>query len=307
MRSGYLFIDNAQARLAGFEGGDLDVGLVPAQELKRIEAKLKGEGGGILRTLPGLHSAMIMMTKREPQSDVRVRQALAKLFDQQAMIDIAMFGEGVFAGEGMPPLYSEWSLTQEELKELYTFDVEGAKKLLEEAGYGGGFDTTLYFSPFYSTTGILVLEDIVELYVEQLRQVGINVAVEAKEYAAHLETWKTENFNLYLGPKTIGLTPDEFYRAGFVPGQSRNFSKLDDPEVTRMAGLISKTFDIDEQIGISHDLMRKLAEVAPEAPLPSPNSFASYQGHVKDYSISSDTGSPVVPVDMGRPSVTAGS
>ncbi len=287
----YQFIAESQPRLAALEAGNLDLGSVPAPDLKRLEGKLKAEGGGILRSLPPLYSGVIMMLKREPLSDLRVRQALAKLVDQQAMIDITLFGEGVFGGVGMPPLYSEWCLSQEELRELHKFDPEGAKALLAEAGFGDGFDTTIYFAPTYSAAGVPV-GDLVELYVEQLRQIGVNAAVEGKEYAAHLQTWTSENFNLYLGPKTIGLGPDEFYYGGYVPGQARNFSKLDDAEVTRLAGQIRTTFDVDEQIDLSHQLMRKLAEIAPESPIPSPYAFVGYHGRVKDYSFSSDFGSP---------------
>ncbi|HWO94636.1 MAG TPA: ABC transporter substrate-binding protein [Dehalococcoidia bacterium] len=287
----YLFIDQAQPRIAALEAGNIDVGTFPAQDLERLEGLLTDDGGGVIRTLPGLASSVIMMTKRAPLDDERVRRALSLLLDQQLMIDVTLFGEGVFAGLGMPPLYSEWSLSQDELRELHPYDPEQAQALLEEAGMGNGFDTNLYFSPFYSAAGVPV-EDFVEIYVESLRQAGINAEVEAKEYQAHLQTWTTENFSLYLGPRTIGLTPDEFYAAGFTPGGARNFSKLDDPEITRMSEQIQRTFDVDEQIDLSHQLMRRLGELAPEAPLPSPYAFTGYRGRLKDFSVSADFGSP---------------
>jgi len=71
-----------------------------------------------------------MRVDKEPWTDVRVRNALKKCIDRQKMLDLAYFGEGVLGHDThVAPIHPEYCK-----KDIPAYDLEGAKKLLQEAG-----------------------------------------------------------------------------------------------------------------------------------------------------------------------------
>ena len=78
-------------------------------------------------------------TDKNPFLDKRVREAVSKAINRQAIVERIMGGVAVAAGELLPvPLFG----TSPDMKPA-AFDPEGAKKLLAEAGYPNGFEVTL--------------------------------------------------------------------------------------------------------------------------------------------------------------------
>lgn len=75
-----------------------------------------------------------------PLRDPRVRKAISKMIDRDAIIARIMEGQGVAAGQLLPETFFGTSKTLKPEK----YDPEGAKKLLAEAGYPNGFGITLH-------------------------------------------------------------------------------------------------------------------------------------------------------------------
>ena len=71
----------------------------------------------------------------EVLSDQRVRQAITQAIDKQGLIDLYR-GYGTLIGAPVPP-FEPW---YEDLSDLYPFDPEAARDLLEEAGYADGLE-----------------------------------------------------------------------------------------------------------------------------------------------------------------------
>lgn len=69
--------------------------------------------------------------------DVRVRKALSMAIDREAYVQVTQAGVGEPAYMNLPQAHWAWS---EEASKLVTYDVEGAKALMEEAGYGDGLE-----------------------------------------------------------------------------------------------------------------------------------------------------------------------
>jgi len=78
------------------------------------------------------------MTKN-PLKDVRVRRAMSKALDRDALVSRVMQGQGVAASQFMPDGVPGTSTTMK----AEPYDLDGAKKLLAEAGYPGGFGLTV--------------------------------------------------------------------------------------------------------------------------------------------------------------------
>src|SRR5439155_16042415 len=74
--------------------------------------------------------------------DVRVRQAISKVIDRKAIIDTVLKGHGqLFSSIIMPG--QDFYLPDSELNQLFARDVNGAKKLLADAGKSAGFDVEI--------------------------------------------------------------------------------------------------------------------------------------------------------------------
>ena len=80
---------------------------------------------------------------KPPFDDVRVRRAIAHALDRQSIIDGAMFGLGTPIGTHFAPHHPAYV----DLVNRYPMDLDGAKKLLADAGYPNGFKATLKLPP----------------------------------------------------------------------------------------------------------------------------------------------------------------
>ena len=75
-----------------------------------------------------------------PLRDPRVRRAISKMIDRDAIVSRIMEGQGVAAGQLLPDQFFGTSKTLTPDK----YDPAAAKKLLAEAGYPNGFGLTLH-------------------------------------------------------------------------------------------------------------------------------------------------------------------
>src|SRR5690349_5460873 len=75
-----------------------------------------------------------------PLRDPRVRKAISKMVDRDAIVSRIMEGQAQAAGQLLPEIFFG---TSKKLK-AEKYDPEGAKKLLAEAGYPNGFGLTLH-------------------------------------------------------------------------------------------------------------------------------------------------------------------
>ncbi len=77
---------------------------------------------------------------RNPLKDARVRKAISKAINRQAIAERVMEGEAVPTGQLLPEGFFGYTKS---LK-VEPYDPEGAKKLLTEAGYPNGFGLTIH-------------------------------------------------------------------------------------------------------------------------------------------------------------------
>jgi len=115
-------------------------------------------------------------TTQPPLSDKRVRQALHYAMDTASIV------KNLYAGQGKPfsgGLADTDYGYNAELKP-YPYDPERARKLLAEAGVGGGFDVTLY-----AGSGTMVNDkQLLEVIADMWSKVGVRARVEMMEMAA---------------------------------------------------------------------------------------------------------------------------
>jgi peptide/nickel transport system substrate-binding protein len=120
-----------------------------------------------------------MNATKPPFNDVRVRQAVSYALDRQQIIDIALEGLGDQTGPIVPAQSVALPVSQ---FPSYAQSTTTAKQLLDAAGSGNGFDTTL---ELISTDA--AMNAAAPVLVDQLAKVGIRVKLVPEESAVWLD------------------------------------------------------------------------------------------------------------------------
>ncbi len=147
-------ITNAPARVAALLAGDVQmIEAVPTADIARLEKDARvSVASAVSNRLIYIHmdSARDVSPfvtgkdgkplEKNPFKDVRVRQAVSIALDRNAIVSRIMEGQAQPAGQLLPDFFPGTSkrLTPPKL------DIDGARKLLAEAGYPNGFAVTLH-------------------------------------------------------------------------------------------------------------------------------------------------------------------
>jgi peptide/nickel transport system substrate-binding protein len=145
----YTPIKSDATRVAALLAGDVDLLTdMPTQDVARMQKdpKLKVLDGAENRTIfigldqfsPELKYSDVK--GKNPFKDVRVRRALNVAVDREAIRRVTMRGLSLPAAIMVAPSVHGWSA---DIDKVSPVDIEGAKKLLAEAGYPSGFSFQL--------------------------------------------------------------------------------------------------------------------------------------------------------------------
>lgn len=166
-------------RMAALVAGQIDLVLtLDPLSARTVEASktaktLKAPGGSAL--------SLVMWVDKAPFDDLRVRQAMKMVVDRQAISDVAWLGMGTPANDNPIPITSSLAY-RTDFKQR---DVEGAKRLLAEAGHPDGLSIDLYTSTV--PPGAL---EMAEAYVAMAADAGIKVnLINAPAATYWSETW----------------------------------------------------------------------------------------------------------------------
>lgn len=167
----FTFTQDAAAREMAVESGDADVAYdMPVNTAKTFVGNDKV--GTIVYSFGQVaHLWYNMKDESKATSNQKVREAIDKAidFDALAQVGTAGFGASALGYFGTDSSCYNETYTADERK----VDVEGAKKLLEEAGYGDGLEIKA-----------LGLQDVVPVYTviqENLRAVGITMTIDTPD------------------------------------------------------------------------------------------------------------------------------
>ncbi len=203
----YTPIQNPATRVAALLSGEIDfLQDMPVQDLDRVN----GADGLMVRQAPqnrviffGLNVGAEDIEAdnvdgKNPLADVRVRKAMSMAINRDAIQKVVMRGQSQPAGMIAPPFVNGWT---EEMDAESKTDIEGAKALMAEAGYGDGFSIRLDCPNDRYVND----EPICQAAVGMLGQIGITVNLDAKPKAQHfplITDGKTDFYMLGWGVPT---------------------------------------------------------------------------------------------------------
>jgi peptide/nickel transport system substrate-binding protein len=133
----FRIMPETAARVAALDAGAVDlVWDLPPE----IIDQLKNNPNIKIDSVPtSSWDGLIMNASQKPFDDVRVRKAISLVIDKKALVELSLFGHGSPTHTMIPPSSAYYN------KDIpIKTDVAQAKKLLAEAGFPNGFETTLY-------------------------------------------------------------------------------------------------------------------------------------------------------------------
>ncbi len=206
----FKFISDPSAQVAALLAGDIDAipNVGAPESLERFKADDRFEVR--VGTTEG-ETILVMNHRREPFSDVRVRQAISQAVDRRAIIAGAMFGYGTPIGSHFAPHHAAYR----DLSGVYPYDPAAAKALLAKAGYPDGFRAVMKLPPpSYARRGG-------EIIAAQLGEIGIEVEIVPVEWAQWLdEVFRNQHdfdFTIvsHTEPLDIGIYGRDDYYFGY--------------------------------------------------------------------------------------------
>jgi ABC-type transport system substrate-binding protein len=197
-----------EALFSALVAGEVDVTSSLGQE--RVE-ELRGNPQLSLDSNTGLNIAFLSVNnERAPFNDVRVRQALARAIDRDALVQGVLGGHGMPARNPLPPLLWAYNARGREL----VLDRPTARRLLAEAGFPGGFATTLMAvsSPRPYMPAPLRLAERIR---DDLAEVGIQARIVAvRSWAEYVSLGSGGDYDLcVLGWQADTADPNDFLSA----------------------------------------------------------------------------------------------
>ncbi len=205
---------DADAMINALLAGQIDVANdIPSAAVETVQAT---DGYKVLNSAGGGWLTISMAVDQEPFTDVRVRQAMRLIVDREAMVEQVLAGFGRVANDLYAPLDAAY--IGDDLPQR-TRDIEGAKKLLADAGKS---DLTIDLFAPNDTAG---LPEMIQLFAENAKEAGITVNAQVidggtywgDEYLKRTfatDYWGTRNFLLQVAAGSLKDTapfPDDHW------------------------------------------------------------------------------------------------
>jgi peptide/nickel transport system substrate-binding protein len=280
----YLIIPDPISNAAAFRTKQIDILTVslPPSQRQDLEKQVKDAQK---QTVLGSSAWIAMNTSKPPFSDVRVRQAVALLYNRSAEVQSVYQGEADPMGTALLP-YPDALRPKDipEMAALMKYDVAEAKKLLSAAGFPSGFKTDIVMSPQYlSNPGY---GDSLDRFVGDLKAGGIDATARSIEYGVWIASYYRPPYNfdgMLWGPGRYYADPDPYVAYWLHPKGIANQSRVNDPTVAALVEKQATQVNPKERWETLREIQRVEAKNAWYIWRVTPQTTQLLQANVRDY------------------------
>jgi len=228
-------------RTIGLESGTSDANLWPllVEDSKRLADDPKFT---VIKTATDGIKHIPLNNKLPQLSDKLVRQALLTALDRQRIVDELWNGAATVAHSSYSPKFDFYSISNKPETKHYDFNADGAKALLDQAGWAPGADgirekdgTRLSFT-CTTITGDTARRPIAELAQQMFATVGVEMKLEEAPVSAILEALPKGDMDASLFNWTYGsVDPDP--GDTLLTGGASNFSSFSNARVDELIAM----------------------------------------------------------------------
>lgn len=243
-------------RAIGLETGEVDI----AYDIEAIDKDTIEDHEDLkLIEEPYLSTAYIgFNTKKEPFDKLEVRKALNHAINVEEIIDMVLEGSGTIA---TGPINDKVAQYNKDLKP-YEYDPEKAKKMLADAGYPDGFETTIW------TNDSPVRAKIAEIVQANLKEIGVEVKIEEVEWGSYLDRTAAGEHDMFiLGWVTVTADADYGLYALYHSsqhGSAGNRTFYDNTKVDELLDKGRTSSDEDERLAAYTEAQEIIVDEAPQ-------------------------------------------
>jgi peptide/nickel transport system substrate-binding protein len=174
-------------------------------------------------------SEMKLNTKEDIFKDIRVRQAISKAIDRRSIIDSIFLGHAVLSSSIIVPA-PDYRLPASELSQIYARDVEGAKKLLSDAGKSAGlaFEALV---PTYLQGAYTAMAEVIQA---NLKEVGINMTIVSVDTPTLLTRQASGNFQAQIAAGGGYGAPNALFNSIYHSNAPQNYCGFNSPDIEKL-------------------------------------------------------------------------
>jgi len=245
----------ARLMLEKGEVDQLDDSLLSPDVLHQMD----GKNGVKVVSAPGYAIDDISLnTEKAPLNNVKVRQALAHAVNYDSIINDILLG----AGERIGGIIPKGMFGYNPDVPLYDFDLDKAKKLLKEAGYGKGLSLEILISENNE-----VRKNIAVMLQSDFAKIGVNLKIKTLAWPTFLETVTTGKHQLALAAWTPDYADPDYNLWYFAHSSSKgpgfNLAYFDNKEVDQLLEEGRKTVDTAKREEIYQKVQSIMTEEVP--------------------------------------------
>ncbi len=278
-----LMVEEDQ-RIAALRSGQVHIGFLTAVGKQRLASE---KSLTIMESPKAWVAVILINSMKKPFDDVRVRKAISMAIDRKAFIEKSVQGAGTLSGP-VPTGHGDWWVPEDKLP--YRQDVEGAKKLLAEAGYPNGFKAVIKTtSTQYPEFGANAVE-----LKNQLKAINIDLTVEQMEWGALTKVIDTggdpakpHDYDLSCTAITFFPDPDS-YVGYFTPDRNvlvrGSNTAVKDSRISEILDKAEATQDHEERKKLYLEAqLRQLTEIVPTLWLYAGGQIDGVSNKLKNY------------------------
>jgi peptide/nickel transport system substrate-binding protein len=273
----YRFLPNDASRTAALLSGDVDlIDQIPTSDL----ARLKRDSRVVVSEIASLRT-MYMAPVHAPEGgspqvtdnngtplpqnpflDIRVRRALSKAINREALVDRVMEGAAVPTGQWLPA--GAFGYNPEVKPD--SFDPEGAKRLLAEAGYPDGFRLVVTSPNDRWPNDARLAQAVAQMWT----RIGVRTTVDAMPYAAFVPRRARFEFRMQMAAWGSSTGEASNYLVNIAGTSNRerltgpaNWWRYSDPTLDEMTARATATMDDEKREALLRQAVARYAEQMP--------------------------------------------
>ena len=279
----YAITPDAAVRAQKIKSGECQIALSPKPQ--DVLAAQADKSLKVVQTPAFMTAFVALNTQHKPLDNDKVRQALNVAFDRQTYVKAVFDNTALPAVNPYPP--NTWSYDKSIAP--YPYDIERAKKLLAEAGYPNGFDTTIWVRPGGSVLNPNPKAGA-ELLQADLAKIGVKAQVKVIEWGQLIKDAKQGQHDLlFMGWSGDNGDPDNFLTPQFSCSSVKsgiNFARYCDAQLDKLIEQGKTTTDYARRAKAYEAAQKIIHAKALWIPLAYPTAAALTRSNVSGYHVS---------------------
>lgn len=249
-RTEFIFFNAIQPQVLALKAGQIDVmNVIPATDAVTL---IGDPTVDIISLKSSAHQVLHMRCDIEPFNDPRIRRAVALTFDREKLVKGLLRDLGVIGNDSpLAPVYPSTDTTVPQRKR----DIAQAKELMNAAGKGRGFQSTLSLP---DTPGLSAYAQLIQGFT---KEIGIDLQLKVMDQRSFAgtgqygsSTWLDSEMGLFAWFHR-GV-PDVYLTGSLMSDAIWNSAHFKNNQFDTLAKSFISTFDLEAKRNISGELQR---------------------------------------------------